>query len=113
MKLPPDSLIASTKVTHYLLVPQPRGDKSRFLALAGYESWMADRLIRDIRTQVLPCDAIVAERTEHGQFFENSCPLTGPNGRTLDIRTIWMKEHLSQQTKFITLIPERSHENDR
>jgi hypothetical protein len=74
---------------------------------------MADQLIRDIRTQVLPCDAIVAERTEHGQFFEISCPLTGPNGRTLDIRTIWMKEHLSQQTKFITLIPERSHENDR
>jgi len=34
--------------------------------------------------------------------------LTGPNGRTLEIRTIWMKEHLSQQTKFITLIPERN-----
>jgi hypothetical protein len=111
MKLPPDSFIARAKITHYLLVPQARGDKSRFLGLAGYDSSLADQLLQDLHTQVLPCEAVIAERTEHGQYFEISCPLTGPNGRTLGIRTVWMKEHLSGQTKFITLIPERSHED--
>ena len=112
MKLHPDSIIAPAKVTHYLLVPQARGDKSRFLLLAGYDSSLADQLIHDIRSQVLPCDAVFSELTEHGQFFEIVCPLTGPNGRVLDIRTVWMKEHLSGQTKFITLIPERRHPDE-
>ncbi len=112
MKLPPDSLIARAKVTHYLLVPQPRGDKSQFLELAGYDSSLADQLINDIRNQVLPCDAEISELTEHGQFYEIICPLTGPNGRVLVIRTVWMKEHLSQQTKFITLIPDRNYPDE-
>ena len=112
MQLPSDSTIARSKVTHYLLIWQARGDKSRFLALAGYDVFRPDQLIHDIRVQVLPCAAVPLESTEHGQYYEISCPLTGPNGRTLDIRAIWMTEHLSGQTKFITLIPERSRQND-
>ena len=106
--LPADSLIAKIKITHYLLVPQAKGDKSAFLASAGYDAANADQLIDDIRSQVLPSDAVPLEVTEHGQFYQISCPLAGPNGRTLSIRTIWMKEHLSGHTKLITLIPERS-----
>ena len=112
MKLPSDSLIAGSKITSYLLVWQPRGDKFRFLQLAGYDSSRPEQLIHDIRVQVLASDAVATELTEHGQFYEISCPLTGPNGRILNIRTIWMKEHLSGHTKFITLIPERSRKND-
>jgi hypothetical protein len=112
MKLPSDSLIAGSKITRYLLVWQQRGDKFRFLQLAGYDSSRPEQLIHDIRVQVLASDAVTTELTEHGQFYEISCPLTGPNGRILHIRTIWMKEHLSGHTKFITLIPERSRKND-
>lgn len=36
MKHPADSIIALEKLTGYLLAEQPRGDKSRFLAEAGY-----------------------------------------------------------------------------
>jgi hypothetical protein len=105
LKLHPESVIARAKITHYLLVPLARGDKSGFLKLAGYDASLADRLVDDIRTQILVCDAVATEQTLHGQYFEISCPLTGPNGRTLDVRTVWMKEHLSGQTKFITSIP--------
>lgn len=105
MKLPPDSIIARRKVTHYLLVPQPRGDKSAFLALAGYLPPEADQLIDDLLNQVLPCEAEELENTEYGLYYQIRSTLTGPNGRTLRVRTIWMKEHLSQQTKFVTLIP--------
>jgi len=105
LKLHPESVIARAKITHYLLVPLARGDKSGFLKLAGYDAPLADQLVDDIRTQILVCDAVATECTFHGQYFEISCPLTGPNGHILDVRTVWMKEHLSGQTKFITLIP--------
>ena len=107
MKLSQDSLISPDKITRYLLVPQTKGDKSRFLSQAGYSASNADQLVHDIRHQVLPGNAAASENTIHGQFFEITCSLTGPNGRTLEVKTIWMKEHLSGQTKFITLIPHK------
>jgi len=112
MQLPPDSLIAHSKIKNYLLLWQPKGDKSRFLALAGYDGSRPDQLIHDIRTQVLPCVAVPVETTDHGQYYEISCSLTGPNGRSLAIRAIWMTEHLSGETKFITLIPARRCPNE-
>ena len=39
--------------------------------------------------------------------YEIRGPLVGPNGVTLQIRSIWMKENVSGVTKFITLIPEK------
>lgn len=107
MKLPPDSIIATSKLTRSLLVPQAKGDKSNFLATAGYDLDGVDRLMDDLRTHVLTGDAQPLQTTEHGQYYALRGDLTGPNGRTLHVRTIWMKEHLSQHTKFITLIPER------
>ena len=51
--LPEDSIINSSKLTHYLLVQLPKDDKSKFLAQAGYtlENWQ--QLEQDLRTQVL------------------------------------------------------------
>ncbi|MDD5199837.1 MAG: hypothetical protein PHC88_08540 [Terrimicrobiaceae bacterium] len=108
MKLPADAIIARRKLTHYLLVPLAQGDKSRFLAKAGYDLNQADQLLEDLRGQVLPGDAEELHRTEYGQYHQIRSLLTGPNGRTLRIRTIWMTEHLSQRTKFVTLIPEKT-----
>ena len=107
MKLPADAIIAPDKLTRYLLVRQIRGDKSAFLARAGYTIENADQLLDDLRTQLLPLDATPLDSTEFGQFYEIRGPLFGPNGVTLQIRSIWMKENLSGVTKFITLIPEK------
>jgi hypothetical protein len=54
LKLPSNALIASEKLTKYLLVKRPVGDKSEFLKQAGYtlDNWQ--RLERDIRQHV-PC----------------------------------------------------------
>ena len=107
LKLPAATIIAPAKLSHYLLVPQAKGDKSRFLALAGYNPSTADQLLDDLRTQVLPCEAVELQTTRHGVYFEICSGLLGPNGRSLSIRTIWMKEHLSGRTKFVTLIPRK------
>ena len=107
MKLPADAIIAAEKVMHYLLVRQTRGDKSAFLARGGYTLENANQLLQDLRTQLLSLDATPLHSTEFGQFYEIRGPLSGPNGVTLQIRSIWMKENLSGITKFITLIPEK------
>lgn len=106
MKLPADAVIAADKLTRYLLVPQVRGDKSAFLAGAGYTADKADRLLWDLRMQILPLDATVLESNKFGQYYEIRGRLTGPSGAALAVRTIWMTEHLSGITKFVTLIPD-------
>jgi hypothetical protein len=107
MKLPADSVIAPEKVTNYLLARQARGDKSAFLARAGYTTANPERLLHDLRSQVLSQEAVVLQETKFGQFYEIRALVTGPNGNRLRIRSIWMKEHLSGVTKFITLVPDR------
>jgi hypothetical protein len=106
VKLPEDSHIAPEKLTRYLLVPQARGDKSTYLALAGYTLDNFTTLLTDLRAQILNQDAAALETTSYGQLYEIRAPLVGPSGRTLRVRTIWMTEYLSGVTKFITLIPD-------
>jgi hypothetical protein len=107
VKLPADATIAPEKLSKYLLVRQSRGDKSAFLATAGYTAANLEQLLHDLRRQVLSQEAVRLHRTKFGQFYEIRAPLVGPNRATLRIRSIWMKEHLSGETKFITLVPER------
>ena len=63
MKLPENAIIASEKITDYLLKWQPDNDKSRFLVRAGYASdnWL--RLKEDIRTQILPVEGELMRNT--------------------------------------------------
>ena len=107
MKLPLNAQIDPRKLTGYLLRPRLEDDKSGFLALAGYTANNADRLLNDIRDQVLPLDAQLIEQTEYGPKYRIRSTLTGPNGRVLRIVTIWMTEDATSQTKFVTLLPDK------
>jgi hypothetical protein len=69
MKLPADSEIPLEKLTLYLLVPKAKADKSKFLSRAGYSIKNAERLIEDIRSQILPLDATPAGTTELATFL--------------------------------------------
>jgi hypothetical protein len=108
VKLPADSLIPMEKLTRYLLVPLARGDKSAFLARAGYSADNPDCLRQDLRLQLLPLEATPAGTTKFGDFFEIRGVLCGPNGASLRVKSVWMREHLSETTRFITLLPDRS-----
>ncbi len=107
MKLPLDSLIAHEKLKDYLLAPKKRNDKSKWLAQAGYtlENWQF--LENDLRTQILSLDAIPTDKTLYGQMYEIRGELLGPNGKTLSVCTIWMREIASGKTKFITMFPDK------
>ena len=99
MKLPADSEIPFPKLLQYLLVP---------LARAGYTTENPSVLIADIRSQILPLDATPAGTTKFGDFFEIRGTLRGPNGVSLRVKTIWIQEHLQGNTRFVTLLPDKS-----
>ena len=105
MKLPPNALIASEKVTHYLLVRQSRGDKSVFLRRGGFTLANPNALIASLTTLRDQKNAQLVSENKFGRFYEVAGVLHGPTGIGLRVKTIWMTEHLSGTTKFITLIP--------
>ncbi len=105
MKLPANAIIASEKLTGYHLRTLPENDKSVFLAQAGYTLDNAGRLEIDLRNQILTQEAAFMETTEYGDKYSIRGGLTGPNGRTLKVITIWLTEDATGLTKFITLYP--------
>ena len=107
MKLPNNSIISREKLTNYLLKWQADNDKSRFLGRAGYSLDNWQRLLGDIRNRVLPIEAELVRKTAYGDLFEIRGKLVGPNNVSLSVVTIWIKENRSQQTKFITLFPDK------
>jgi hypothetical protein len=105
--LPQDAIISKAKITKYLLILLPKDDKSQFLAQAGYglENWQ--QLESDLREQILPLEATPIEETEFGLKYQIRGSLIGPNGISLRIFTIWLIDASSQQTKFVTLFPDK------
>jgi hypothetical protein len=64
--------------------------------------------MQDLKSQILPVDAIPAGTNQFGEYYEIRGVLRGPSGSPLCVRTIWMREHLSKATRFITLLPDKT-----
>jgi hypothetical protein len=105
MKLPANAVIAHEKVTDYLLVRQNRNDKSAFLETSGYSPANPDLLISGLVGLREKNEAVPIAENQFGRYYEVVGVLRGPLDVGLRVRTIWMTEHLSGVTKFITLIP--------
>lgn len=105
MKLAPNAIISKEKLTEYLLSYRKRSDKSMWLNEAGYNTGNWQRLERDIRNQLLTLEAVLVEENQFGIVYEITGILNGPNSKKLNVRSIWMKEHASELTKFITMYP--------
>jgi len=105
MIIPKDAIIADEKVRDYLLKPRVKGDKSGYLALAGYNREDFWELQRDIRDQLLPTEAIFQRRDRFGEYYMFDGHLTGPNGRRLGVETIWIREN-DGKIRFLTPFPD-------
>jgi len=107
MKFPENTLIASEKLTHYLLTSKKRNDKSQWLSKAGYthENWRV--LKNDLKKLIRSTEAMPIENSEYGQIYEIRGEISGPNGNSLDVCTIWMTEFATGITKFITMYPDK------
>jgi hypothetical protein len=47
------------------------------------------------------------ENSEYGQIYEIRDEISGPNGKSLKVCTIWMTEIATGITKFITMYPDK------
>ncbi|MCU0542709.1 MAG: hypothetical protein MUE44_11010 [Oscillatoriaceae cyanobacterium Prado104] len=111
MRIPSNLVIQDQKITNYLLVYQPKDDKSEYLALAGYsqENWQI--LKNDIMEAVGVAEVAEVTPTDWGTRFKVKSQWYGPNGRLVKVITIWQQDEESDTVKFITLYPDKSSEN--
>lgn len=107
MKLPQDAVISERKIKEYLLTPRVEDDKSGFLALAGYSLQTWRQLEADLRCQIEERDALLIQTTRYGEMYQIKGQLTGPNGKVLDVITVWVRLHATGETRFVTLIPDK------
>ena len=102
--LSPGADIPQEKLQNYLLVLLSKDDKSQFLAQAGYVADNWQQLAQDLREQILSLKATPTQETQYGKKYVISGDLTGPNGRALRVKTIWIVT--SRSTRFVTLFPD-------
>jgi hypothetical protein len=106
MKIPADAFIARSKLTHYLLVPKPKNDKSGFLAQVGFTQRNPDVLEAALRYLLTEYEAVSDRVNEYGTFYQVRGWLRGPHGM-LAVVTIWLRQNVDGIYQFITLKPER------
>jgi hypothetical protein len=106
VKIPVDAIISEPKLTQYLLVPQLRNDKSKFLAQGGFDRANPENLELAIRRLILENDAVEDRTDQFGTFYEVTGRLRGVNGIDLGVVTIWLHQSTDSNFRFITLIPD-------
>lgn len=107
MKLLKNVIIPDEKLVRYLLLPRAWDDKSKFLAQAGFLQDNPDDLKNRLLELVATSEAIDDGENEYGKFLRINGVLTGPNGRVLQVTTIWLHWHSDGKVHFVTLKPER------
>jgi hypothetical protein len=100
MILPIESVIATEKLTHYLLVFNEQNDKSKFLGKGGYSLDNWEVLEADLR-KLLKNEAVFQKEDTFGEYFV----INGELSNGLNVKTIWLRESGSEVVRFITLIP--------
>ncbi len=111
MALLPNSdraFIDPAKIRDYVLSPEhPIGRFKAALFLGmGYTKDNWQRLMDDIRSFHLPLDAIPVETNLFGQKYAIRGIITGPNGRRVMLRTIWIILKAEDFGRFVTIYPE-------
>ncbi len=110
MKLPADAVIARRKLTHYLLVHQLEDDKSAWLFSAGYTMANPELVEREIREQVLSQRVTEIQTSRFGKIFIVDANLRGPSGVILRVRSVWLRDSLSDKARFVTLYPNKTRQ---
>ena len=106
VKIPDEAIIPREKLILYLLHPQRKNDKSRFLAQAGFTQGNRDLLERAIRQLIPENEAIVDRQNEYGTFYRVLGDLYGSEGVLLTV-TVWIQLTNDNHFRFVTLKPAR------
>lgn len=81
------------------------GFKARFFAALGYSAEHWQEFEFDLRRQHLTQDAESGESTAHGQPFTIRAILTGPNGQSAMVLSVWFIVRTREVPHFVTAYP--------
>ena len=101
------AIIEPRKLRDYLLSPtHPKGRyKADFFQRVGYSGANWKRLERDLRALILSRDVTPTRKSRYGQKFNVRGPLTGPNGKAMQVVTAWIILDGESVPRFITAHP--------
>jgi hypothetical protein len=105
MNISENIVIPDDKITRYLLVQKTRNDKSKFLAQAGFTLDNPESLKLAIYLLVTVGNAIEDGENEYGTYYQVVGKLSGVNGVTLTVITIWIYRQAQGKYYFVTLKP--------
>jgi len=107
VRITQEAVIPREKLTRYLLAWRAQGDKSKFLAQAGFTVENPGALLRALRVLAARAEAVPDGENQYGEFLRVEGDLTGPNGVSLRVTTIWLRWHADGSVHFVTLKPQR------
>src|ERR1044072_1789266 len=81
--------VPDSKITHYLLLPRPIDDKSKYFTSLGFTMQNWRELARALYRHANQYDCTPSRQTPNGTIYVVQCNLTTPNGRKPCIRTFW------------------------
>lgn len=109
MKLPfSDRLeISQTKVVQYLLSSTHRAGrgKAKFFSAVGFEDSSWEMLAQALKQHAKNNLVLQTEETPFGTRYVIEGPLLAPNGRELQIRTVWFIDTGGGPPRFVTAYP--------
>ena len=109
MRLPSfeKAIISAEKLRDYVLSPaHPVGRfKAAFFERLGYDRDDWERLDRDLREQIVVCEAEEIETTTFGTKYRTVGDLRGPSGRAARIVAIWIVRVGESVPQLVTLFP--------
>ena len=103
-----DAVIPAEKLRDYILDrmhPDGRA-KAEYLGRVGYSAAKWRRLEGDLRDLLRTSEARPGRVSPYGEKYEILGSLTGPNGGTAWVRSIWIMRTGETAPRLVTLIPE-------
>ncbi len=99
--------ISKAKVVQYLLSSTHRAGrgKARFFSAFGFQVSAWEALAQALQQHARDNIVTLTEETPFGTRYVIEGPLIAPNGRELQIRTVWFIEEGSRAPRFVTAYP--------
>ncbi len=99
--------VATRKVTEYLLNPSHPigGGKALFFLAHGFSRERPRELMEALLTVVQRHEVTSTAETDHGRKFVVDGALSTPDGRSLNVRTVWAIDSGRLNPRFVTAHP--------
>ena len=99
--------VSETKIVKYLLSPTHRAGKSKaaFFMAHGFDAQRWEDLDTALRQHAIDNEVASKEKTIFGTRYVVDGVLKAPDGRTLNVRTVWFIEDNADVLRFVTAYP--------